>query len=660
MPGISDVVMMYGVFVFLSFLSASSAQFIRQQGKLLGSSFGVLAVNATFDYVIIGGGTAGLTLANRLTEDPSITVAVIETGSFYEFDNGNVSQIPADAPRYSSPMVNDGQPATPQPLVDWSLVTQPQPGLDGRLIHYTQGKTFGGGSSRNYMAYHRGTFGTFDQWADLLGDPSYTWERLLPYFKKSVHFTPPNSDKLGSETAKAIEHDPDAFSSSGGPLQVSYSNYYQPQAPFFKKAFKKLGMAQIDGLNSGKLIGFADSTITVDSRDGTRSSSHTSFLAEVLNGPHTNLQVYHNTLATKILFDNNKKATGVKVTTAGVAYVLSARTEVILSAGAFKSPQLLMLSGIGPATTLHELGIPIIFDLPGVGQNMWDQPLFGVVSHVNVTTGTALQTKPKYMNRALQDFLSDGSGPLSSPYYDTVGWEKIAEPLRSELSHSSLTALSTFPKDWPELELLPMAAQLAPISPDDPNMYSSMFIVNVAPLSRGNVTLASIDPFQNPLVSPNWLVDKVDQEVCVAGIKRARQILAATGITVGEEVAPGPDVQSNEEILAYLRQTTIPIHHASATNRMGKEGDKMRVLNSHAKVVGVKGLRVVDASSFPNSPPGHIQSTVYMLAEKIADTIKEERRNAESKRMGAHQGSRQAISRDSEEVLDHPAHHEEL
>ncbi|KAF2237533.1 GMC oxidoreductase [Viridothelium virens] len=557
-------------------------------------------------------------------------------------------------------MVVDGQPATPQPLVDWSLVTQPQPGLDGRLIHYTQGKTFGGGSSRNYMAYHRGTVGTFDQWADLLGDSTYAWKNILPYFEKSVRFTPPNPDKLGSETAAFIEHDPDAFSSSGGPLQVSYSSYYQPQSPFVKKAFQQLGMAPIDGLNSGKLMGYADATLTIDPKDGTRSSSHTSFLAEVLNSPRINLQVYHNTFATKILFDNDKKATNVKVSTAGSEYVLSARKEVILSAGAFKSPQLLMLSGIGPAATLHEFGIPVISDLPGVGQNMWDQPLFGVVSKVNVTTGTALQTKPKYMDRALREFLRDGSGPLSSPYYDALGWEKIPEPLRSELSDLSLTTLSNFPEDWPELEFLPMAAQLAPISPDDPNMYSSMFIVNVAPLSRGNVTLASADPFQNPLVSPNWLVDKTDQEVCIAGIKRARQALAATGITVGEEVAPGPDVQSNEEVLAYLRQTTIPIHHASATNRMGKEGDKMRVLNSQAKVLGVKGLRVVDASSFPNSPPGHIQSTVYMLAEKIADNIKEERRNTESESMGFYQGSKQGVSRDSGEVMDHFTHHEEL
>ena len=548
----------------------------------------------------------------------------MEAGSFYELDNGNISQIPADAPQYSFPFVIDGRPATPHPLIDWSLITEPQPSLNSRLIHYTQGKTLGGGSSRNYMAYHRGTIGAYDSWAELTGDSSYAWNNILKYFKKSVSFTPPDPAKLGTNEAALIGYDPEAFSSSGGPLKVSYPGYLQPISPFIGKAFERLGLASIPGLNSGRLLGFEGATLTIDPEHGTRSSSHTSFLAEVLNSRRTNLQIYHNTLATRIIFDGNKTATEVSVSTAGVPYILTAHREIILSAGAFKSPQLLMLSGIGPANTLERFDIPVIADLPGVGQNMWDQPMFGPVNRVNVTTGTALQTQPEFAKRAVQDFLNRGSGPLTNAHYDLVGWEKVPEPLRSGMSRSSLEALSTFPADWPELEIIPLATQFAPVAADDPSMYATMLVVDVAPLSRGNVTLASADPFANPLISPNWLLDRTDQEVCIAGFRRARQVFAATGITMGEEVFPGPQVQSDEEILDFLRETAITIHHASSTNRMGHDGDDMRVLDGTAKVVGVKSLRVVDASSFPNCPPGHTQGSVYMLAEKIADVIKRE------------------------------------
>ncbi|KAI9668151.1 MAG: hypothetical protein M1821_000971 [Bathelium mastoideum] len=645
---------MWSVLVSFLFFNSGLAQLFHQQGKLLGSSFGVLGVNASFDYVIIGGGTAGLVLADRLTEDPSVSVAVIEAGSFYELDNGNFSQIPAGAAQYSSPLVIDGRPATPQPLVDWSFITEPQPGLDGRLLHFTQGKTLGGGSARNYMAYHRGTAETYDGWADLTGDSSYAWQNVLQYFKKSTRFTPPDPEKLGSSEAALINYDPEAFSSSGGPLETTYPGYFQPISTFVHKALQALGLEHIPGLNSGKLLGFAGITITVDPKYGTRSSSQTSFLAEVLNSQRTNLQVYHNTIATKILFDDKRTATGVAVSTAGTAYILSARKEIILSAGAFKSPQLLMLSGVGPATTLEQLGIPVISDLPGVGQNMWDHPMLGTVSRVNVTTGTALQTQPEFVRRAIEDFLNKASGPLVSPYADFIGWEKVPDRLRAGMSDSSRAVLSKFPTDWPELEILPFATSFAPVAPDDPNMYLTMAMVDVAPLSRGNVTLASADPMVNPLISPNWLVDRTDQEVCIAGFKRAREIMAAMGIVVGEEVAPGLQVQSDEEILAFLRQTVSTIHHPSSTNRMGKEGDGMRVLDGKARVVGVRGLRVVDASAFPTLPPGHPQSTVYMLAEKIADDIKDEAVHAKESRRKATTDS------DYQEVLGQSPDHEEL
>ncbi|KAL8711185.1 MAG: hypothetical protein Q9220_004330 [cf. Caloplaca sp. 1 TL-2023] len=587
-------------FFVLSITTSEALGVTKQHGRtrLLGSSFGVPTLNATFDYIVVGGGTAGLTTASRLAEDGRFSVAVVEGGSFYEIDNGNYSQIPAYDVMFSTP-----DPSSIQPLVDWGIVTAPQP-LWSQLPRIPTDLS--------------GTKGSYQQWADQVGDQSWTFDNLLPYFHKSPHFTPPNYRKRGPNSA--VTFDVDAFSPSGGPLQVSYSNYYQPFSPYIKLALQKLGLEEIAGLLSGTLLGFSEFTITADPRTATRSSSETSFLQDAI--AYTAIQIYQRTTAKRILFDGNKVATSVIVETAGAQYKLSATKEIIVSAGVFRSPQLLMVSGIGPSSTLRDLDIPIVSALEGVGQGMQDQPYFGTTYKVNVTTNSQLSVNPSFLAKATNDFLETQTGPLNPAgnwIEKYLGWEKLPPSLRTTLTPPTLSLLSTFPPDWPELELIPLPSATGPV-PDADN-YAAISIATLTATSRGNVTIASADSNDNPIVSPNWLLTTTDQELAVAGFKRARQFAAATGIVVGGEVVPGEGVESDGEILEYVRGTLGPIHHAACTCAMGKPDDPQAVVDSRGKVYGVKRLRVADISVFPLLPPGHPQASVYMLAEKIADDI---------------------------------------
>lgn len=389
------------------------------------------------------------------------------------------------------------------------------------------------------------------------------------------------------------------------------------------------------GLNAGVLNGSAFSTLTVDPRNGHRSSSESSFLQAALqNG--TAPTIYKNTFAQKILF-NGTTATGVQVQAAGsfgtkpIDYTLTARKEVIISAGVFQSPQLLMVSGIGPKATLQQYGIQVISHLAGVGQNMWDHVLFGANRRVNVLTASASLNSAAVAARGAELFRTNASGPLAAFGAGYYGWEKLPDPYRANLSSAALSALSTFPADWPELEWLPISAYLGyqtnrqKEDPRDGYNYATINPGIIAPLSRGNVTISSAYMSDPPVLSPNWLEDPTDQEIAVLSFKRSRQIwgvLSENGITNGDsEYLPGLNVTSDKDILTYIQKSLMTIYHASSTCRMGSFNDSKAVLDSQARVYGVQNLRIVDASSFPFLPPGHPQSTVYALAEKIAADI---------------------------------------
>ncbi len=278
-----------------------------------------------------------------------------------------------------------------------------------------------------------------------------------------------------------------------------------------------------------------------------------------------------------------------------------------------------MFIGIGPRATLEQYSIPEISDLAGVGQNLWDQILFPVVHLVDLPTAGQLITEPQYASGTVQQYLQDAAGPLSS-MNGLIAFEKVPQDLRKSFSKAALSALGGFPSDWPEVEYVSSTS----VGPGGSGLGILLAALS-ASLSRGNVTIGSADATVAPVINLGWLSDPVnaDAQVAVAALKRIRQAWTTiSNITIGPELVPGPNVQSDADILAYIRNSTTTIYHAAATCAMGRKGDVNAVVDSSAKVFGVQGLRVVDNSAAPFAVPGHPQSTVYMLAEKIADLIR--------------------------------------
>ncbi|KAG8530621.1 uncharacterized protein KY384_004659 [Bacidia gigantensis] len=387
-----------------------------------------------------------------------------------------------------------------------------------------------------------------------------------------------------------------------------------------------LGFKSIPGFNSGQLIGFSEFTLSIDPEAATRSSSETSFLQDTLDRP--NLLVHQRSLAKSLVFNNTTTATSVLLDTFGKTYSLSARREVILAAGVFRTPQLLLASGIGSAATLEKLGVPLRTDLPGVGQNLHDQPFFSVSYRVNVTTNSELTTNQSAAAKAANDYLTRQSGRLSS------GWEKLPESYRVNFTKSARTELAQFPSHWPEIEVVPSAAITIPVT--DQAQYASIQVAISSTTSVGTVTINTTDLSKNPIKDPKWLSTETDQQVAVQTLKRAREIGQATGVVMGDEYAPGPAVKTDADILAYIKKTMTTFHHAVGTCKMGKAEDSSAVVNTKGLVKGVEKLRIVDASIFPFLPPGHTQGVgvlkimVDALAEKLAVEILKSKVSAES------------------------------
>lgn len=466
------------------------------------------------------------------------------------------------------------------------------------------------------MYYHRGTVGSYQQWADDVGDNSYTFENFLPYFKRSVDWTPPPTEALNV----TIQFNTSTFSPVGGPLKLSYPTYTFPIFTWFSKVLSEWGLPLTNDFSGGALDGYKYMEITVDPQTHLRSSSESSYLQAAAG--KSNLRVLTHSLAEKIIINRQRRATGVQVN----GTIINARREVILSAGAFQSPQLLMLSGVGPKAELQRHQIPVILDLPGVGQNMWDHAMFGPTTVVNIkTTQTAADAA-----EALELWQTNRTGPLTSTNVDAAGFSRFNATTLATLSKSTQKALSQFPSDWPEVEYLPQTGLFGNQTGDAPHTsanYAAFVMGLVKPLSRGTITLKSSSPFDPPVINPNWLTHPADQEVAIKAFKLARQILHSSGMQElladpnVPEVYPGLETVSDEAILEFGRKNMATIWHAAATCKMGKANDPLAVVDSQARVKGVHGLRVVDASSFPFLPPGHPLSTVYALAEKISDNI---------------------------------------
>jgi choline dehydrogenase len=497
--------------------------------------------------------------------------------------------------------------------MDWDYVSVQQAGAGNRMIHYAQGKTLGGSSAINTLAYHRATQGAYKRWAELVGDQSYTYQNVLPFFEKSAFLWSPDFAKRNTPNA-TFKYDSSAFDDSrAGPLQVSWAQWVDPTITWIAQAIRSLGLPQSDeGLNSGHLAGMsAYVTTTVDPRSATRSSSRTSYMENV--GVPAGLKVYHHTRARKIVFDG-KRACSVQVRTQNADYTLTARKEIVLSAGVFGSPHLLMISGVGPAALLKRYGIAVVTDLAGVGQNLWDQIYFQIVNVVSTPSGPQqAAADPAKTNK---QYYEQQWGPLSS-ISAYIAFEKLPASLRNTFSRATKTALAWFPADWPEVEYVAGA-----VAGPNGSTLGVLSTCLTAPLSRGSVSIQNSDPSTPPVIDLGWLTNPADGEVAIAGVKRARQAWSnIPSIAVGPEIAPGAAVQTDAQILDWVRNTTTQIWHAGATCAMGRKGDEKAVVDSNARVFGVKNLRVVDASALPFMVPGHPQSTIYMLAEKIADAM---------------------------------------
>lgn len=479
------------------------------------------------------------------------------------------------------------------------------------------------------MAFHRGTTGSYQRWAEEVDDDSYTLSSLMKYFQRSVTLTPPRSDLRFANAS--VEYDSSAFNNSiypNQPLQATWGNYAYPIATWTQLALAKVGIAtESKGFQSGNLLGASWCPSTIEPKSQHRSSSQTSFLTYAMKD--ASLKTYSHSLTRKVLFDGTR-ATGVLLQAGSKNFTLNATREVILSAGAFQSPQLLMVSGVGPRDVLQELDIPLVSNLPGVGQNLWDQPLWGISYRVNVPTSSENVNNPASAAMAAELFRINGTGPLASPP-SLLAFERMSQSAPDLLRNTTLEALKDFPSDWPDIEYLMQngysgySENFMTADPADGYNYATLAACLVSPFSRGNVTISSADASIPPVINPNWLTTSEDEDLAVASFKRVRQIWSQmSNVTIGEEYFPGPNVSTDEQILEYIQEAVLQIYHASATCKMGKSSDPFAVLDSKARVYGVQGLRVVDASSFPFLPPGHPQATVYMLAEKIADDIKQE------------------------------------
>ncbi|OHW94724.1 glucose-methanol-choline oxidoreductase [Colletotrichum incanum] len=595
-----------------------------------------------FDYVIIGGGTAGLVLANRLTENASVTVAVLEAGTLPEDVAGNWTQVPGYAGKF-----NSGAPS-----MSWGFQTTPQAGLNNRTYPYYRAKAassakdldfLGGCSNVNYMAYSQTTKGAHQAWAALVNDPSYTYENMLQYYSKTMDFS---AQEKESRLANATVRYNSVNVAKGGGLDVTYPAYAQSWSTWVSKGLAAIGVPEVESFINGNLLGHSWQLGTIREADSVRSSSETAYLRPIMSRP--NLSVFHYTMAERILFDN-KTATGVEYTStaSNCSGTISAAKEVILTAGAFQSPQLLQVSGVGPKDLLSKYGIPVVADVPAVGQGMRDHMTIFASYQVNVLTSSALEGAD-YLAKAINDFNTNGQGPLASPGGDLIGGEKIPDELRKGFANETVEYLSTYPADWPEVlyDVYPGGVTEATAGDN----YATLQATLVVPHSRGTVKIQSAKMSDAPIINPNWLTENSDMDVLVAGFKRVRQALetsAMAPVLIGQELFPGSTIKSDEEIRTYIAQASSPIYHAFATNKMGNGTDADAVVDSRGRVVGVSrrelssflffrftetgtpantdkcAVRVIDSSSFPFLPPGPApQVQVYALAEKLADDIK--------------------------------------
>jgi len=530
-----------------------------------------------FDYVIVGAGTAGCVLANRLSANPNTTVVLLEAG-------GKDDYFWIDIP--VGYLYTIGNPRT-----DWCYVTEPDAGLNGRSIGYARGKVLGGCSSINAMIYMRGQQHDYDHWAEL-GNRGWSWRDVLPVFKRSENY----------------QHGADDFHGATGELCVEERRVNWEILDAWRDAAAACGIPKISEFNRGD--NFGNAYFQMNQRRGVRWSATKAFLRPVLSRP--NLTVTPDAHAERIVVDldgTGKSATGVEVRIAkGELQQIRARREVILSAGAIGSPQLLQLSGIGPGPLLQEHGIPVVHEAAGVGENLQDHLQVRTVYRVENTV-TLNQRANSVIGKVAMglEYLFFKTGPLTMP-------------------PSQLGAFAKSDADQPSSNI---EWHVQPLSLDkfgDPlHRFNAITpsVCNLRPSSRGHVRIKSADAAEYPAIKLNYLSTAEDREVAVAGLRFTRRIMAAEPLTRygPREWKPGPELKSDEELTQAAGDLGTTIFHPVGTCKMGH--DSLAVVDDRLAVHGVRNLRVIDASVMPRITSGNTNAPTVMIAERGAEFILE-------------------------------------
>jgi choline dehydrogenase len=535
----------------------------------------------SYDYIIVGGGAAGCVLANRLSGDPDIRVLMLEAGGK---DNYLWIHIPVG---YLHCIGN--------PRTDWCFKTEPEPGLNGRSIGYPRGRVLGGSSSINGMIYMRGQARDFEKWQEQ-GNPGWGWEDVLPYYKRSEDYA----------------RGADEMHNTGGEWRVEKQRLSWEILDAFRDAAEEAGIPKVVDFNRGSNEGCG--YFEVNQKRGVRWNTAKGFLRPALNRP--NLKVLTNAVVQQLRFEG-KRAIGVEFWQGDRVFQADANIETLLAAGAVSSPQLLQCSGIGPAALLQQHGIPVVHELPGVGENLQDHLQLRMSFRVK-NTRTLNETAGSLIGRLGigLEYLLFRSGPMSmSP-------SQLGAFVRSDESQTT-----------PNLEY-----HVQPLSLDkfgDPLHDFPAFTASVCslhPESRGHIRIGGADSRDAPLIQPNYLSTDGDRQLAAQSLRLTRRIVAASALqrVQPEEFKPGPALQSDEELIKAAGDIGTTIFHPSGTCKMGNDinADRMAVVDARLRVHGIAGLRVVDASIMPTILSGNTCSPVVMFAEKASDMIREDRKQA--------------------------------
>jgi choline dehydrogenase len=510
-----------------------------------------------YDFIIIGAGSAGCILANKLSKNPKNKVLLLEAGGS------------DDRAGISCPAMSSGLQRTE---MDWDFIGEPEEGWNGRRDIVSRAKVLGGCSSHNYNIYMRGHKGVFDEWSRL-GNKGWSYVELLPYFKEVE-----NNERGVNE-----------FHGVGGGLNVADQRYISPLTRAMVAAALDAGIEKNDDFNGATQTGAGLVQATII--NGERCSTSRAFLHPVMDRPNLTVEIY--AFVTKLLFED-KKCVGVQYNQLGNYFEAKASKEVVLSGGAINSPQVLMVSGVGPADHLKQLGIPVVADLPGVGQNLHDHPaLF-------------MEFKTKQAN----DLLS-----ILTPDALELWNQKREGPFASILPEGCLFHYIDKSSISPDLQCF-----LTPVSLIGPG-HVLISIICVMPKSRGSITLFSSDPMRKPVIKFNYFQEESDLNVILEGAKLIRKIASQKSFkeVMDGEVFPGPHAQSDEDLSEFIRNNAVDSWHPVGTCKMGI--DPMAVVDPDLKVHGIEGLRVIDASIMPMVTNGNTNAPAIMIGTKGADLV---------------------------------------